>query len=185
MPDRIRKSYVVTEFGYAGRLGSDPGQGPAESVVFTGLGWMKSLSPHWALGGVIQVESDLEDYQFAGIGARARWYLGDIWSLEGTAGLFAADYGFESSGGGAPFFADLGANLIGSLTIFARYEHHDYHYVPHAGFAAPVNLPEVEVSEDALSAGIRMGPRPRFLVIPAVVLVSLLFVAGDGGTTTY
>jgi len=179
VPDRERRNYFVAEFGFSSRINDVPPGRAAESVVQTGFGWMANLSKNWALGGVLEVASDMGDYHFGGAGVRLRRYLGDVWSVEGTAGVFDAAYGVQSNGHGIPLFGEVGFTALGSLTLFTRIERHSYSYRRYISFFPAIALGDAEVSDDVLRIGVRMGPRPRLVAIPLAVAGSMLVMSGN------
>jgi hypothetical protein len=153
--------------------------------MLAGFGWLKNLSRGWALGGVVQLASDFGDYRSAGIGLRLRRYLGDAWSVEGSAGVFDADYGIETERVATPIFLEAGVSAIGTATFFARYEHHEFSYVRYISQFPPVALGESEVKDDVVMAGLRLGRHPRAIVIPAAIVGSLVILFGNASQADY
>jgi hypothetical protein len=173
-PDRDRRDYFFAGFGYTTEIGGAATVGAPRGVAQSEFGWMKNLSRDWALGGVLQLGSDADAYHALGAGARVRRYLDRVWSIEGTVGAFTADYGSHRRVQGAPLFAELGVTAFGSVTLCVRAEDQRYTYQRYISPFPVIVLGDAEVSGRALRFGLRVGPRPRAVSIPAAILGSLL-----------
>jgi hypothetical protein len=128
--------------------------------------------------------SDTQDYHFGGVGLRLRRYLGDCWSVESTAGLFSADYEVTTlARGRIPLFGEIGVTALGSFTFFTRFERHRYSYRRYISQFPPIALGDVEVSDDVLRLGVRVGPRPRVVAIPLAVLGTMAVLSGGSNAS--
>jgi hypothetical protein len=176
-PIRERRGYFLGEFGLSSRTGDGHSTGGDEPLYNTGVGIVKNLDRDWGLGGLVTLNTDGRGYKSYGAGVRLARYLNDHWTLNGTVGAFSDDDHDDRHLLGIQAFGEFAVTGASALSLFARLERHHYSVTRYLSF--PFVLAEdVEVSENALHIGLRVGPRPGYLSLPGIIAGSLLMTSG-------
>ncbi|HSQ60643.1 MAG TPA: hypothetical protein VLT84_09460 [Acidobacteriota bacterium] len=174
-PNRHARAYTVVETSVLARdKGHDlTGSG---TIYLVGLGGMRNLSRSWAVGGVVRVGGEVEDYGSADVGARVRRYLSDRWSLETTLGAFVA-VGDRTETRGLPVFAEAAVTFADAVALVGRVERarwSESRFV-WAGFEY-YDTVRTERTETVWRGGIRIGSSPKWLSVPALLIGALVFL---------
>ncbi len=176
-PERRRRSYLVLEFGIGSRAGGTTNTGRSSTLLTTGIGGMKNLSPRWGLGGVVQFMESSEEYRTLSAGVRVRRYLSDWIAIETTQGLYQNIDTATRKERGVPYFGEVAISAAGAASFFTRLERHQYTVSRYTVSFYPDNY---TVSETTLHFGIRLGPNPGYLTGPLVALGTLAVLAPRG-----
>lgn len=108
------KSFLITELGIGTRFKSFAGREPYDKndlYLVLSLGYMRNLESRNAIGGTINVDTDLG---LISITPRYRRWLNGLFAADASAGVIVAKVGTDSYGGGLPsggFRADLSLNF--------------------------------------------------------------------------
>ncbi|HEU4723919.1 MAG TPA: hypothetical protein VFU59_01345 [Candidatus Eisenbacteria bacterium] len=175
-PERRRRSYCVVELGAGNRASGAPrGSG---HLFLTGIGGIRNLSPAWGLGGIVQFTSASDDEQTIAFGVRLRRYLSDQFAVETTQGIYQRLGENQPSEGGVPYFGEVAMSAGGAVSLFGRVERHEFTRWRWSSY--PYVAEKVEISESSVHVGVRLGPRPGYLSVPATIIGSLGVLAQSG-----
>lgn len=174
------KSFLITECGYSFRLSqnSAPRYGGNRNLhVEWELGWMKNVSPKWAVGATSYFSADDDGSRLA-LKPRVRRWLSPTLSFDMSAGPIVKT--FNSLNDDAPGLtlgvALMKRDLVG-ITL-------TYEQIP---FTQTDRLPSDEFvytkgTERVMYAGLRLGSQPGTVVgvaIPVGLIIWLFSVADD------
>jgi len=176
-PIRERHGYFLGEFGISGRMGDGRSTGDNGALYHTGIGGVKNLDRDWGLGGLVALNTDGGGYRSFGAGLRLLRYLNDDWSLDGTLGAFSDDDRDDRHMLGIQSFVEFAVSGASAVSLFGRLERHHYSVTRYFAYSL-VLAEDAEVSENALHFGVRLGPRPGYISVPAMMLGVALMTSG-------
>jgi hypothetical protein len=177
-PKRLARGYAVTEVTMTARR-KDVSDGA--TIYAAGVGGIANLSRSWGVGGLVHFASGTQSYKGGDLGLRIRRYLRDDASLDFGAGVWAADLDSWRTTG-MPLFADASVTFADAVSLVVRVESADWSsdavLLPAWGVGGYVGLPaESRRRETTWSTGIRIGPSPRWISIPAFAVGVVAFLS--------
>ncbi len=189
-PTRRAPGYAVTEVSALGVLGEGgvTGSGASYSI---GFGAAKNLSATWSLGGVVHLNAGDNEYRGADVGVRLRRYFSDHLSVETSQGIL---HGSTRRGGnwethGLAYWGEAALTVSDAVSLVVRAESAEWRSRPSAVYrpldgAWQYGPGSQRTTERPWRIGVRVGPYPSWLSVPALVAASLLFLV-PRPTVTY
>jgi len=150
-------SFLITELGYAERLGGLSDGSHDRKSLFWEVGWMKNVGGRLALGGTLL--KDIADERF-GLKPRVRVWLASDLSLDVGAGVL-----FENDAMDQGFTGHVGFNIADLLQPYAQVEVLNFKW---GG------------SDTAKSVGLKGGSYLAVAGTAAILIGLAMFLAGGG-----
>lgn len=175
------KSFLITEFGTYYRLASLKPTRSIEDALYAtiDLGWMKNISPKYAVGGTFFAGAD-EDIWRLGIRARVRRWLKPNLSLDFAPGVILAGAQKEENYPG--FSGHLGLNLGDWVSAVTEV---DVIPIERVVSAPPPNYFKFKKdTEVAWYAGVKLGSYPGTVAVVSLGVAAAvigIIIASSGG----